>query len=377
MLSVVGRQDDSLTALGIDPVDFETGSALGRSVSMRRVFREIVRYARSDLNVMIRGESGSGKELVARLLHMCSDRASAPYVAINCAALSESVLESELFGHEKGAFTGAGRCHKGRFERAGDGVLFLDEIGEISASFQAKLLRVLQDGDFERVGGTQRIHTQARVIAATNRDLENAVQHGTFRFDLYFRLNVATIFVPPLRERPEDIQLLAERIIRRHDLGARIRRMTPQALERLVACKWPGNVRELENCILRAAAVAESGVIDVNALYCGRGRCLSQHFWAADTESAPAPPVEPLEPSRGSERPRALSSGVWLTNPKSFTGKVSREQLLDALSRSGWIQTRAGRLLGLTPRQVGYAIRRYGLERPDFCTKGCDPTRPR
>jgi Nif-specific regulatory protein len=354
--------EDAFAAYGIEAADIESGAVLGRSPAMRDVFRYVQRYARSDLNVMIRGESGAGKEVVARLLHLYSDRAGRPFVALNCAALSETMLESELFGHERGAFTGAVRCHRGRFERAADGMLFLDEIGDISPSFQAKLLRVLQEGEFERVGGTERIRTGARVIAATNSDLEDAVRRGRFRLDLYFRLNVATVYVPPLRERPDDIRLLAHRIVlKRSALRERIKGLSPAALDRLAACRWPGNVRELENCILRAASAEESSIIDADSLCCARGRCFSQHFWADEASRFPQHAGTAPAPD-GDAQPASL----WIqhANGRRFIGKVSRERLLDALRRSGWIQSRAARMLGLTARQVSYAIRRYEIAAP-------------
>jgi Nif-specific regulatory protein len=230
---------------------------------MRDVYRRIARVAPIDSTVLIRGESGTGKELVARAIHRNSPRAEKPFVAINCAAITETLLESELFGHEKGAFTGAIAQKKGKIETAEGGTLFLDEIGELSLALQAKLLRVLQDRAFDRVGGTRRITVDFRLVAATNRDLEVAIDTGAFRRDLYYRLNVVALTMPPLRERRDDIPLLAGWFVRRHGDNARrpISGLSAEAVACLTAYDWPGNVRELENAIEHAVVLGATLLI--------------------------------------------------------------------------------------------------------------------
>jgi Nif-specific regulatory protein len=236
---------------------------IGNSLLMQQVCAEVHRAAPSRSTVLIRGESGTGKEAIAQAVHALSPRRDAPFVKVNCAALSESLLESELFGHERGAFTGAVGERRGRFELAHGGTLFLDEIGDISAAFQAKLLRVLQEREFERVGGSRSVKVDIRLVCATNRDLENMVEEGSYRADLYYRINVIPIFLPALRERADDIPALAEHFVARFNAeNQRSLRITPEAMRALVAHRWPGNVRELENCIERAAIMAHGDTID-------------------------------------------------------------------------------------------------------------------
>jgi Nif-specific regulatory protein len=236
---------------------------VGESPQMRRVFATIAKVAPTDSTVLLRGESGTGKELAARAIHRNSLRARKPFIAINCAALTETLLESELFGHEKGAFTGAVVQKKGKLEEAIGGTVFFDEVTEMSPVLQAKLLRVLQEREFERVGGTRPIHADVRIVAATNRDLEDAIQHGAFRADLYYRLNVVSLHLPPLRDHPEDIQLLANHFAQKHcrKLRRGITGISPQALAHLASYDWPGNVRELENAIERALVLGTSDMI--------------------------------------------------------------------------------------------------------------------
>ncbi|NTW01979.1 MAG: sigma-54-dependent Fis family transcriptional regulator [Oscillochloris sp.] len=235
---------------------------IGRSAAMQQVYKLIGRVAASESTVLVTGDSGTGKELVAQVLHRSSSRRDAPFVAVNCAALPETLLESELFGHEKGAFTGAVTQRKGRFELASKGSIFLDEIGEISPTTQKKLLRVLQERNFERVGGNISVRVDVRVITATNRDLLQDVAAGRFREDLYYRLNVVNIHMPPLRDRRDDIPLLVAHFLRRHRNGNdESARLSEAALERLTAYHWPGNVRQLENVIERAVVMAQDSVI--------------------------------------------------------------------------------------------------------------------
>jgi DNA-binding NtrC family response regulator len=235
-------------------------NAVGRSEAMLQVFKTAARVAASDATVLILGESGTGKELVARALHQASPRAAGPFVPVDCGAIAEGVLESELFGHVRGAFTGAQAARRGLFEEAGGGTLFLDEIGDVGPGLQARLLRALQEGTIRRVGANEAIPVDARVVAATNRDLETAVKAGKFREDLYYRLNVVTIRIPPLRERREDIPLLAEHFANKHGRGEGAT-VAPETRELLQAYDWPGNVRELENVIARALAINPSGVV--------------------------------------------------------------------------------------------------------------------
>ncbi|MDE0939859.1 MAG: sigma-54 dependent transcriptional regulator, partial [Pirellulales bacterium] len=241
---------------------------IGISNGIEKVNQEIIRSAPSRSTVLIRGESGVGKELVARAVHYASPRSEGPFVCLNCAALTETLLESELFGHEKGAFTGATSRKRGKFEAADSGTLMLDEIGEMSPTIQAKFLRVLEGHAFERVGGSEPIRADVRVIAATNRDLEKDVEEKRFRRDLYFRLHVIEIMVPPLRKRPDDIPLLAEHFLQKYnqETGRRIRGFTHEALDALVHYRWPGNVRELKNVIERGVVLTQSEYLEVDDL---------------------------------------------------------------------------------------------------------------
>jgi len=241
---------------------------IGQSKRMQEVFAVIGKTTAANSPVLILGESGTGKELVARALHYNSARANHPFVKVNCAALAEGILESELFGHERGAFTGAVKSKPGRFEMAGGGTIFLDEIGEVSPGVQVKLLRVLQEKEFERVGGTKTLQMRARVIAATNTDLESRMQQNLFREDLYYRLNVVTIQLPPLRERMEDIPALVHHFIKkvREESSQDIETISPAAMKYLLAYTWPGNIRELENVIERASVLSRDSTIDVDDL---------------------------------------------------------------------------------------------------------------
>jgi DNA-binding NtrC family response regulator len=236
---------------------------VGRSPAMLEVYKLVARVAASMSTVLVVGESGTGKELVARAIHNHSPRAGGPFVAVNCTALTESLLESELFGHAKGAFTGAEKSKRGLFEEAAGGTLFLDELGDINPKMQAQLLRVLQEGEIRRVGASEPIHVDVRVVAATNRDLEEEVQRGRFREDLYFRINVVTIRLPPLRERPEDIALLVDHFLSKYAQreGRAEAGIADEAVELLRRYSWPGNVRELENVVERALALSKSGII--------------------------------------------------------------------------------------------------------------------
>ncbi|MEO3738972.1 nif-specific transcriptional activator NifA [Enterobacter sp. AG5470] len=310
---------------------------VGNSPAMRQTMEIIRQVSRWDTTVLVRGESGTGKELIANAIHHNSPRAGAPFVKFNCAALPDTLLESELFGHEKGAFTGAVRQRKGRFELADGGTLFLDEIGESSASFQAKLLRILQEGEMERVGGDETLQVNVRIIAATNRNLEEEVRLGNFREDLYYRLNVMPISLPPLRERQEDIADLAHFLVRKIAQNqSRTLRISDGAIRLLMSYNWPGNVRELENCIERSAVMSESGLIDRDVI-------MFNH-----RENTPKQP--PLTTSR---------EDSWLDHSLD-----ERQRLIAALEKAGWVQAKAARLLGMTPRQVAYRIQTMDITLP-------------
>ena len=294
---------------------------------MQVVYDQIAQVARSSTTVLIEGETGTGKELVARAIHYSSDRADKPFIAVHCGALPESMIESELFGHERGAFTGAVNERRGRFELANGGTLFLDEIGDISPTVQIKLLRVLQEQEFERVGGTETIRVNVRIIAATNKNLRELVKAGTFREDLYYRLNVFPIYVPPLRKRKSDIVLLADYFLEKYSkqFGKPIRRLSSAAIDMLLAYHWPGNVRELENCIERAVLVAEGPVIH-------------PHHMPPTLQTAEA------------------SGTVTRGNLKSLVEAYERDLICDALKSARGVIAKAARALGTTQRIMGYKI---------------------
>jgi Nif-specific regulatory protein len=309
---------------------------VGHTRSMRLVFEQVRQVAKWNTTVLVRGESGTGKELIANAIHYNSPRANGPFIKLNCAALPDTLLESELFGHEKGAFTGAVTQRKGRFEQAHGGTIFLDEIGEITPAFQAKLLRVLQEGEFERVGGVKTQVVDVRVVAATNKDLESEVQEGRFREDLYYRLNVMPIQMPPLRDRREDIPDLAHFLVSKiANSQGRELEIEDSAMGLLMRYDWPGNVRELENCLERASVMSEEGRIDRHVLNLSG--------------------LQSVEPSNGSAR--SISS-VDIDDPDLD----ERERVIAALEQAGWVQAKAARLLGMTPRQIGYRIQTLNIK---------------
>ncbi|MGZ8271647.1 MAG: nif-specific transcriptional activator NifA [Methylophilus sp.] len=338
---------------------YSLDNVIGQSKRMQEVFADVHMAAPGKSTILVRGESGTGKEVIARSIHFLSARKDKPFIKVNCAALSETLLESELFGHEKGAFTGALQERRGRFEQAHGGTLFLDEIGDVSPSFQVKLLRVLQEREFERVGGNKTIKVDVRLICATNRNLEEAVKKGEFRSDLYFRINVISILLPSLRERREDIPLLVESIIGRfnRDNGAKVG-ITPEAMHVLSNCHWPGNVRELENCVERFATMSRSNVIREVDIPCQTNQCLSSTLWQYQP-SGHVIPIAPIAPEPKVHEHTHVSAEPVDMEPKSMT---EREQLVSAMERSGWVQAKAARLLNLTPRQMGYALRKYNIE---------------
>lgn len=315
---------------------------IGRSQTMQRVLELINKVADSNSNILVFGESGTGKELVARALHLRSRRRDKPFVTINCSALPESLLESELFGHMKGAFTGAVTNKEGLFEVAHEGTIFLDEIGDTSPAIQVKLLRVLQEKEFRRIGDTKDIHVDVRVIAATNKDLEKAVAEGSFREDLYYRLDVIPIYLPPLRERRDDVPMLAEHFLKKfgRSAAAPVTGLAPGALQVLAEQEWRGNVRELEHLIERAVTLSTGPQLTPELLR----ECLQR---PADS-SAPQLRAElPLE-------------GV---NLEELVGDLERGLLLKALARCGGVKKQAAQLLGLNFRSFRYRLEKYGLNK--------------
>jgi Nif-specific regulatory protein len=306
---------------------------VGSSDPMRQVHEHVTQVARANTTVLLRGESGTGKELLAHAIHYNSARAKRPFVKVSCAALPQDLIESELFGYERGAFTGANGSKKGRFEIANGGTLFLDEIGELTPMTQVKLLRVLQEREFERVGGTESIKVNIRLVAATNKDLEKAIAGGAFREDLYHRLNVFTIFVPPLRERKSDILLLADHFLEKfsREHGKQVRRISTPAIDMLVSYHWPGNVRELANVIERAVVVCDANVVH-------------GHHLPPTLQTAEASGTTPT-----------------LTLQQTLEA-VERDVLLDALKSARGNRAKAARLLGATERVFNYRVRKYRID---------------
>ena len=318
--------------------NYDFDRIVGGSESLGRVLGVVRKVAKSNSTVLIRGETGTGKELIAGAIHHNSLRSARNFVKVNCAALQENLLESELFGHEKGAFTGADRQRIGRFEQADGGTLFLDEIGDMSASTQAKILRVLQEHEFERLGGTRTIKVDVRLIAATNRDLPTMVEGGSFREDLYYRLNVVAIEMPPLRERKEDIKDLAQFFIRRFsgELKKKVEDLEGDALKLLMRYHWPGNIRELENAIERAMLLADGAHIAVDDLRLGDSTTTG-----SSREGASIVKIPP--------------TGVALE-------EVERLTLIEALKMSNWVQKDAAELLSISPRVMNYKIKTLGID---------------
>jgi DNA-binding NtrC family response regulator len=326
---------------------YKVDSIVGQSGPMQQVFRMIHKVAATDATVLILGESGTGKELVARAIHHYSKRSEKPLIPVNCGAIPEDLLESELFGHEKGAFTGAIKNKPGRFELADGGTIFLDEIGDMSPNLQVKLLRALQEHQFERVGGTRTIEVDIRVIAATNRDLRKKVDEGTFREDLYYRLNVIPINIPPLRERRGDIALLCQHFLTRltRNKGLEEKQMQREVLEGLMRYNWPGNVRELENLLERMVILANGPVLQVEDL-----------------------PPKLREVKAGAAAGSASSAMELPENGLDFNSAVDefeRSLILQALEKTGWIKNQAALLLGLNRTTLVEKIKKKGLIEPE------------
>ena len=313
-------------------VRYDFSNIIGNSSAMRRVYEQLSKVAPSNTTVLIRGESGTGKELIARAIHYNSPKAKRPLIRVSCAALPETLIESELFGYEKGAFTGALERKKGRFEMAHGGTLFLDEIGDLSASTQVKLLRVLQEKEFEPLGSTETVKLDVRLIAATNKDLEKAMADGAFREDLYYRLNVFAVFVPPLRERKPDVMLLADHFLQKYvrEHGKNIRQISTPAIDLLMGYHWPGNVRELENAIEHAVLVCE-------------GNCVQSHH---------LPPALLTAEASETDTKTSLADRV---------ASYEKELIQDALKTTGGNCARAAKLLNTTERILGYRIKKYAI----------------
>ncbi len=312
---------------------FRPANIIGNSHEMQAVYDAIAQVSRSPTTILIQGETGTGKELVAHAIHYNSDRADQPFIKVHCAALPESVIESELFGHEKGAFTGASAMRKGRFELAHGGTLFLDEIGDISPAIQIKLLRVLQEREFERVGGVETIKVNVRLIAATNQELARKVQENSFRDDLYYRLHVFPIYVPPLRKRKSDVVLLADHFLEKYSTESNktVRRLSSAAIDMLMSYHWPGNVRELENCMEHAVLVADGDVVYPHHL----------------------PPT--LQTAEASGTP---THGTL----KELVDNYERDIIRDTLKSTRGNMAAAARNLGATQRIMGYKVKKYNIE---------------
>ncbi len=316
---------------------FKPSNIIGESKAMQAVYDLIANVSKTDTTVLLLGESGVGKELVAHAIHYNSTRAAKPFIRVNCAALPDTLIESELFGHEKGAFTGAIATRKGRFELANGGTIFLDEIGDLSHSMQVKLLRVLQEREFERVGGGTTIKVDTRVIAATNRNLDAMIKEGAFRQDLYYRLNVFPIFIPPLRERKTDIPLLVDFFINRYKnrYNRPVKRVSSSAMDMITSYHWPGNVRELEHCIERAVLLSNDGII------------------------------------HGSNLPIILQPAQFIgssntNNLQAALDNLERELIIDAIRSSHGNLAKAARSLGITERIMGLRVNKHGIDLNKF-----------
>jgi transcriptional regulator with PAS, ATPase and Fis domain len=323
---------------------FSFQNIISKNPKMHAIFELINNLAQTTSTVLIEGETGTGKELIARAIHQSSQVCNGPMVAVNCAALPENLLESELFGHEKGAFTSAVGQRRGRFELADGGTIFLDEVGDIPAAMQAKLLRVLQERRFERVGGTESIEVNVRVLAATNRSLLQLVKDGTFREDLYYRLNVVKIDLPPLRERPEDIPILVAYFVEKYSRREEPpKQLAPQAMDALLQHRWPGNIRELENAIERACVTTLNGMIH--------------------PENLPPQVLEPALPNTPFEIDMARPLGDLL---RDATSKIEEQYIRKALEQSHGNVGRCAKICGLSRRSISAKIAEYSINKANF-----------
>ncbi|MGD9125067.1 MAG: sigma-54 dependent transcriptional regulator [Desulfarculaceae bacterium] len=320
------------------PYIYRLDNILAESEAMKRVLERVARIAPSEVTVLITGETGTGKSLIAGAVHFNSERQASNLVTVNCAALTETLLESELFGHEKGAFTGAHKARTGRFQQAHGGTLFLDEVGDMSAALQAKVLRAIEDKVIHPVGGGRSIHVDVRIIAATNRNLEEAVREGNFRDDLYYRLNVATLRIAPLRERQEDIIPLARKFVRTicQEAKSRPKTLNPEAEEALKAYHWPGNIREMRNVIERAVLFSGTEEITIDDL--------------------------DLKQSRQLKPSDLVSQTLNLTELES-------RAIVAALESAGWVQSKAAKMLGISPRALSYKLDKLNLDHPKLAAR--------
>ena len=345
------QADDSPKPVGDDlrvvPVARKKKQApvlIGNSTAMQAVYTAIQRVSNSSATVLIRGESGTGKELAAQSIHLSSARADQPFVAVHCAAVPETLIETTLFGHERGAFTGANQARKGRLEHAHGGTLFLDEVGDIPLSTQVKLLRVLQDKEFERVGSGQTLSVDVRVIAATHRHLEAMVRSGEFREDLYYRLNVVPLTLPPLRARRDDVRPLMTHFLNKFNrANSRDVQLGKDLVDMMSVYHWPGNIRELQNCIERLVVLAETSPVDLRSI----PESLTPYFDHMRTVQSQSPPKSSSPASQ-----QTLSARL---------DAIERDRLREALKKAGWVKAKAARLLGMTPRQIAYRIEKYRL----------------
>lgn len=332
---------------------------LGESPALQASLRQAYRVANTQVSVLLTGESGTGKEKFARMLHLASNRKDAPFVAINCAAIPQDLIESELFGHEKGSFTGATQSKKGKIELASGGTLFLDEIGDLDFDLQAKLLRMLQEQVIQRVGGTRELSVDVRIIAATHRNLQQAVNEGRFRMDLFYRLNVFPIHLPPLRDRVEDIRLLARHFlnIANHDYNRNVL-LDESVMHKLARFDWPGNIRQLENVIKRVVLMAHTNHVspaEIDIILGEESRVAMPQFGA--------PPISPmLQPTTSSQAGQAYSGGDSSIRPYAWVRDDESEQIISALRQAGGNKTRAAINMGLTPRQLRYRMVKLGIE---------------
>jgi len=319
---------------------------VSRSPKIKEILKLIKKVAKSNASILIQGETGTGKELIAGLIQFISLRHNKPYIKVNCAALPESLLESELFGHEKGSFTGAYQTRIGKFEQAHEGTLFLDEIGDMNLFTQAKILRVLQDQEFTRIGGNKTIQVDARIVTATNKDLWREIEKNNFRSDLFYRLNVVTIDVPPLRERKEDIPLIAEFFRRKYssELRKSVRGFTEDAIGLLKNHYWPGNIRELKNMVERAALIVDEGEM----IGCDELAFSGKDYFAAG----------------GRDRRKNSGGGIAFNTLK--LEELERESIYQALEVSKWVQKDAAKLLGISPRSLNYKIKFHKITHPGW-----------
>jgi len=340
-LSFAKLKEENISLKGQLKRKYDFGKIIGYSDSMRKVFERIEKVASTDSTVIVYGESGTGKELVARAIHFNSDRSSYPLVPVNCGAIPEELLESELFGHEKGAFTGAIKSRVGRFELAHGGTIFLDEIGDMSPALQVKVLRVIQEKQFERIGGVKTLSVDVRIIAATNQDLDRAVQEKRFREDLFYRINVIPIYIPPLRERKMDIPVLINHFMRKFNkLKKRnVKGLSQEAMQYMMKYHWPGNVRELENLIEMLVVMKEDGLIDI-------------------------PDLPPKVLSEDSKMDDQASSIIIPDEGVSFNEMVEdfeKDLLLKALEKTGGVKNRAAKLLDLNRTTFVEKLKRYNI----------------